>query len=335
MVNSIIGLVLSPTRNSYRDLQEIQQAQQAEHRKNNTKTALGVGLAVGLPAAAGYAVYKNPDKAEALLTKYGNKAETILNSKLVNKAKKAINNIVNGANNNVKVEKVTANITKNIDEIIEHAKYSAKEFKNSFKNVTQNLENIDYKQLKSKVVDLLKEPEKLTQKIKDFVNNSKISTASKKIKFDDMLKNPKKVVDDIMTGAKKASEKLNGIKQKVNVNIDAKTIQKNGLLSKIKTQVGDAINKLKGTKVYDAASKVVKEFMAKTPAQKGKMALIAAGTALVVSTVVNLIRNHDYEAGKIDQKYEDMKRNNPIIDARTGDVISKARYEEMMDVYLK
>lgn len=125
-------------------------------------------------------MYKNPDKAEALLAKYGNKAETILNSKLVNKAKKAINNIVNGANNNVKVEKVTANITKNIDEILEHAKYSAKEFKNSFKNVTQNLENIDYKQLKSKVVDLLKEPEKLTKKIKDFVNNSKISTASKK-----------------------------------------------------------------------------------------------------------------------------------------------------------
>ncbi len=70
MVNSIIGLALSPTRNSYRDLQEIQQAQQAEHRKNNTKTALGVGLAVGLPAAAGYAVYKNPDKAEAGATLY-------------------------------------------------------------------------------------------------------------------------------------------------------------------------------------------------------------------------------------------------------------------------
>ena len=37
MVNSILGMTLTPTRNSYRDLKEIQQAQQSEHRKNNAK----------------------------------------------------------------------------------------------------------------------------------------------------------------------------------------------------------------------------------------------------------------------------------------------------------
>jgi hypothetical protein len=335
MVNSILGMALTPTRNSYRDLKEIQQAQQSEHRKNNAKTAFGLGLAVGLPTAAGYAVYKNPDKAEALLTQYGKKADTIFNNKFVNKAKEVISNIINKGKNKVEAEKVTSNVTKNIDNVIEYAKNNAKEIKNFIKKGGINPEKIDYNKIKGKVADLLSNPDKLVQKIKDFIENFKISTTTKNTKLNDMLKNPHNVIDEVSNSAKKAAEKFKDVKQKLNVNIDAKTIQKNGLLSKIKTHVGDAINKLKGTKVYDAASKAVKDFMSKTPAQKGKIALVAAGVALATGAIINIIRNHDYKAGKIDQKYEDMKSNNPIIDARTGVVISKADYEKLANTYLK
>lgn len=219
MVNSIIDMALSPTRNSYCDLQEIQQARQAEHRENNAKTALGVGLAVGLPAAAGYAVYKNPDNVEVLLTKYGTKADKMI----------------------IFIKDKAVGIAKKADELIK------------------------------------KNAPKVTKKVSDIYN-------------------------------------------------------KTGFVEKLKTAI--FATSIKDTKAYDAASKVVKDFMLKTPAQKGKIALIATGAVFVVSTVVNLIRNHDYEAGKIDQKYEDMKRNNPIIDAKTDDIISKEKYEKMMNTYL-
>ena len=39
--------------------------------------------------------------------------------------------------------------------------------------------------------------------------------------------------------------------------------------------------------------------------------------------------------GVSSEKYEDMKNNYPIIDAETGDVISKKDYEKMVNTYLK
>lgn len=296
MANSIIGMAFTPTRNSYRDLKEIQQAQQKEHRKNNVKTALGISAAIALPTSL-FLLTKNTKKPIEL--------KINLNEKTIN------------------TDKITTDAAQSIKNTI-----------NKLKNII-NQENIDYTKIKSKIDDLLKNPNKLKQKIEDFINNSKISTASKKSKLDDMLKNPHNVIDEVSRSAKKAAKKLKDAKQKLNVNIDAKTIQKKGLISKLKTYVGGAIKKAKGTKAYKIASKTVKDFMSKTPAQKGKIGLVAAGIALTASVIIRLIRNHNYNAGKIDQKYEDMKNNYPIIDAETGDVISKKDYEKMVNTYLK
>lgn len=329
MVNSIIGMALTPTRNSYRDLEEIQQAQQKEHRKNNAKTAFGVGLAVGLPTAAGYAVYKNPDKAEALISKYGNKVDVI-----VNKGKKVVNNIFNKGNQKVTAEKITSQMPKNISNIEEYVKEAAKKIEQEIANGKIKLGTFNLKGLKTKLADLFSDPKKLSEKLKQLIEDGKISIASKNTKFGDLLKDPKKAVKYVVEKLNNA--KFNFDKLKINPQkFEELAVPKGGILSKAKSLVCGVVDKIKGTKAYETVSKAVKDFMSKPNATKGKVALIVAGAALALSTVINLVRNHDYEAGKIDQKYEDMKRNNPIINAQTGEIISKERYEEMMNTYLK
>lgn len=112
----------------------------------------------------------------------------------------------------------------------------------------------------------------------------------------------------VRKGATRAAEYGNKALEWANKNTKVKS-----LTDKLSGWIGKAVDKFTKSDIGKNIVKKFNKFMKKSPANRGKYMLLAAGVTALAATVINIVRNHDRKDGAIEQKYNDISTLSRII----------------------